>query len=102
MTASTARALQAHKISLKSVTPLKYLGHIITSFDDAWPELVGNLHNVRKRWVQLSIILRREGVKPRVLGMFFKVMVQAVLLFGSEMWVMTPYMGQSIGVVSTV
>ena len=73
--ASTARAFQAHGILLNLVTPLKYLGHIITSLDDDWLKLVGNLHNVRNRWVRLSIILQREGVNPRVSGMFFKSVV---------------------------
>ena len=43
MRASTARAFQAHRLSLNSVRSLKYLGHIIMSLDDDWPELVGNL-----------------------------------------------------------
>ena len=47
--------------------------------------------------MQLSIILGREGAKPRVPGMFFKEVVQAVLLFGSEMWVMNPHTGGAIG-----
>ena len=47
--------------------------------------------------MQLSIILGREGAKSRVSGMLFKAVVQAVLLFGSEMWVKTPRMGGAIG-----
>ena len=85
MRASIVRALQVHEISPKFETLLKYLNYIITSLDDAFPELVGNLHNARKRWVRLLIILQREGANPRVSGMFFKAVVQAVLLFGSEM-----------------
>ena len=90
MRASTAKAFQSHRISLKSVTSLKYLGHIITSLDNACPELVGNLHNVRNIWVRFSIILRREGAEPRVSGMLFKAVVQAVLHIWSKMWVITP------------
>ena len=56
---------------------------------------------MRKRWVQLSIILQREEVNPRVLGMFVKAMVQAVLLFWLEIWVMTPRMGKYIGGFNT-
>ena len=29
--------------------------------------------------------------------MFFKAVVHAVMLFGSEMWVLTPRMGQALG-----
>ena len=47
--------------------------------------------------VWLLITLRREGENPRLLGMFFKVVVHAVLLLGSETWMMTLHMGQGIG-----
>ena len=39
----------------------------------------------------------REGVNPRALGMFYKAVVQAVLIFGVETWVMTPHMGLALG-----
>ena len=38
--------------------------------------------------------LRREGLAPRVSGFFFKSMVQSVLVFGTEIWVVTPRMGR--------
>jgi len=34
-------------------------------------------------------LLRGENMNPRVCGMFFKAVVQAVLLYGSETWVLT-------------
>ena len=42
-------------------------------------------------------ILGWEGANPRASGMFFKAVVQAVLLFRSETWVMTPCMGRALG-----
>ena len=30
-------------------------------------------------------------------GFFFKALVQAVLVFGSETWVVTPHMGRALG-----
>ena len=52
----------------------------------------GNLTKARKAWKMISRLLRRENMKPRVcgIGMFFKavVVVQAVLLYGSETWVL--------------
>ena len=86
MRAITARTFQAYVISLNSVISLKYLGHIMTALYDDWAELVRNLHNSRKSLVRLSIILRREEANPRVSGMFFKLVVQTVLLTGSETW----------------
>ena len=34
---------------------------------------------------------------PRVSGFFFKAVVQAILLFGSETWVANPRMGKALG-----
>ena len=40
----------------------------------------------------MTRILSREGERPRVFGFFFKSVVQSVLLFGVETWVLTPCM----------
>jgi hypothetical protein len=45
-----------------------------------------NLRKARKSWGQVSCILRAENALPKVCGVFYKATVQAVLLFGSEMW----------------
>ena len=64
--------------------------------DENWPEVVENLMKARKSWARMARIMGREGSKPRVLGMLFKVVVQSVLLFGSEMWVPNPRMGRDL------
>ena len=56
-----------------------------------------NLRKAQKKWSWLSRILVREGDNPWALGMFFNAVVQAVLLFGSETWVMTPCTGRYLG-----
>ena len=38
----------------------------------------------------VSRVLTREGADPRVMGMFYKAVVQSVLLYGCETWVVTP------------
>ena len=48
----------------------------------------GNLTKARKAWKMIHRLLRGENMKPRVCGMFFKAVVQAVLLYGSETWVL--------------
>ena len=45
----------------------------------------------------MARILSREGASLRVSRFFFKAMVQAVLLFGSETWVVTPPMDKALG-----
>ena len=38
-------------------------------------------------WGRLDKLLQREGVKPEVSEKFYRVVVQAVLFFGAETWV---------------
>ena len=64
--------------------------------DDDWPAVVGNLVKARKSWGRLSRILSREGADKRVSGNLFKAVVQAVILFGAETWVLTPRIEQSL------
>ena len=48
----------------------------MTSADDDWPAVLGDLKKVRKSWDWLMRILGWEGANPRVLGMFFKAVVE--------------------------
>ena len=90
------KAFQAYVRPLATVTLFKYLGQVLTAADDYWPEVVGNLWMARKSWARMERILGGEGASPQVSGMFFKAVVQAVLLFGSETWVQNPHMGQAL------
>ena len=67
----------------------QYLGRVLTVGDDDWLAVLGNLGRERKSWGRLSRILRQEGAYPKVSGSFYKVVAQAVLLFGAETWVLT-------------
>ena len=42
-------------------------------------------------------ILSRGRAVPRVSGLLFKAVVQAVMLFGAETWVVTPRIGNALG-----
>ena len=50
------------------------------------------MEKARAAWRRMTRILSREGERPRVFGFFFKSVVQSVLLFGVETWVLTPCM----------
>ena len=45
----------------------------------------------------MLIILGREVANPRFPGIFFKALIQAVLIFWAETWIMTPCMGWNLG-----
>ena len=62
----------------------KYMGRALMAGNDNWTEVAGNLRKARKSWVQITRILSREGDYLKVLGIFFKAVVQAVLLFGGR------------------
>ena len=37
-------------------------------------------------WGRLGTLLKREGVDPRVLAIFYRAVAQAILLYGLETW----------------
>ena len=78
------------------VPRFKYLGRVLTEGDDDWPAVAGNLAKAQKSWGRLQGILSREGATKRVSGHFFKAVVQQVLLFGAETWVVSPMMEQAL------
>ena len=45
----------------------------------------------------MKIIISREEEEPQVSGFFFKDVVQVVLIFGLETWVVTPRVGRALG-----
>ena len=62
--------------------------------DYYWPVMVINLAKARAVWQKLTRILSREGAATRLSGFLFKAVVQLVLIFGEEKWVVTPRMGR--------
>ena len=65
--------------------------------DDDLLVVVRNLAKVRVVWQRMTRILIREGAEPRLSRFFFKDVVQLVLIFGAETWVVTPHMGRVLG-----
>lgn len=57
--------------------------------DDDRPAAAIQLRKARVRWARLARVFRQEDIQPRVVSIFYKVIVQAVLLFGSETWDMS-------------
>ena len=78
---STEMSFKAYGAPLENVTAFKYLGWVMTTGDDDWHAVVGNLQMVRKSWGRLSQILSRKGADPKVSGHFFKAVTQEVLFF---------------------
>ena len=98
--ANSARALDvtftAYDVELERVEVFKYLGRLVAMDDNDVQAVRSNIKKARKCWKMLSRLLRSENMEPRVCGMFYKAVVQAVLLFGSETWVLTPSTMQAL------
>ena len=88
--AGTERVLRAYGLPLTNVLAFKYLVLILTATDEDQPEVVSNPQKAWEKWVWMLRILRWEVENTQTPRTFFKAVVQSVLLFGSEMWVVNP------------
>jgi hypothetical protein len=71
---------------LERVEVFRYLGWLISYNDANNQAMRSNLRKAQGCWAQVSCVLRAENATPKTCGMFYKVTVQAVLLYGSETW----------------
>ena len=76
--------------SLTMAYYFKYMGRVLSALENDWPAVVTKLRKAQKKWVRLLRVLGREGADDRTLGTFYMVVVQVVLIFVSETWVMYP------------
>ena len=92
------RSFQAYGKTLENEMAFKYLGRVMTAEYDDWPEVAGNLQNLRKSWGRISRILSQEGADTKVLGQLFKAVLQVMFIFRVETWVPNPLMVRSLGI----
>ena len=83
---------------LTMVSSLKHPRRVLSASDYDWSEVVVNIHKSWKKWVCLSRILGQDGVDATTVGLFYKEVVQAILLFGSETWFVNPFIGRMLGI----
>jgi hypothetical protein len=74
---------------IERVKEFKYLGRILDEGDDDWLALQSNLKKAREKWSRIGRILSSEKADPRTMATFYKAIIQAVLLFGAESWVLS-------------
>ena len=77
---------------IENVKDFKYLGRILEESDEDWLALQGNICRARQKWGRIGKILSKEKANPRTMSAFYKAIVQSVLLYGSESWVLTKRM----------
>jgi len=84
------KTFTAYGEDLERVEVFKYLGRLLAYDDNDSQAMRSNLKKARKSWARVSRVLRAENAAPKVCGVFYKATVQAVLLFGSETWKLSP------------
>ena len=80
----------------------KNLGRILHKMYKKWLEFLRKIWRARQVWGRLGKLLSRYGVDPIILEKYYRAVVQAVLLFGSETWVLTAEIMQNIEGVHVV
>ena len=75
--------------ALRYVGEFKYLGRVISHDDSDLLACVRNIQRARQKWGDLCKLLRRENASTILSARFYMVIVSAVLLYGSETWVIT-------------
>ena len=74
---------------IKQVKMFKYLGRMMEEEDDDNHAAFRQLKRAREKWGRIAGILNAEGANPKTMGYFYKAIVQAILLYGSETWTLT-------------
>ena len=95
--AGAEAAFTAYGIPLAKVTSVRYLGSVLSADNNYCPAVVRNLWKARWMWARLMRVLSREGADAQASGQIYLAVVQSVLLYGSETWVMTAFIRRVLG-----
>jgi hypothetical protein len=78
--------------TLEQVTQFRYLGRIISEDDNDVPTCLRNIQRAKAKWAAISRVLKRDGASQRAFARFYLVIVNTVLLYASDTWVVTQHM----------
>ena len=87
--AAEAQSFHAGGELLERVSFFKYLGRWLEEEDDDNMSIDENIKKARKRWNQVHPILARDGANARIMARAYVAVLQAVLLYASETWVIS-------------
>jgi exonuclease III len=83
-------------VPIETVMEFKYLGRVVKNDDGDWPAVIQNVKKATATWGRICRILSKEGANPKAMASIYKAVVQAVLLYGSESWVLTQSMEKKL------
>ena len=74
---------------LEKVESFRYLGRILAQDDEDVRAVRSQIKKARGTWARVGQVLQADNTPPKVSAMFYKAVVQSVLLYGSESWNLT-------------
>jgi hypothetical protein len=77
------------EVEIEDVDGFCYLGRELVCDGTDWPAASKNLRKARGRWATVSRVLSREHANPKIAGYFYKAVVQSILLYACETWVLS-------------
>ena len=90
--AATNVKFNINGVEINTVRSFKYLGRMITDKDDDLEAIDLQLKKARMTWGRIGkIIKKRTNGNPKIMSIFYKVIIQSVLLYGSESWVISKH-----------
>ena len=72
---------------IEKVREFTYLGRILACDDDDTKAIEHQIARARTKWRSMASILKKDGANAATMAIFYKTVVQAVLLYGAESWV---------------
>ena len=89
--------ITSYRTPLAPVTSFKYLERVLLSAHNYYPVVVHNLWRAHHKWSRLSRVLIREVADDRTLRRIYRAVVQAVMMYRLETWLMIPLIGRVLG-----
>ncbi len=74
---------------LEQVEVFKYLGCLMSQDDDNIQAIPTQIRKARSSWARVGQVLWSKNVSPFVAARFYQAIIQAILLYGSESWVIS-------------
>ena len=78
------------------MTTFRYLRIPSYQMGDDWPDVRRNIMHATSVWEILGTLLWREGAEHKVSEIFYRAVVQEILLYGSETWVILVSMANRV------
>lgn len=78
--------------ALEQVTSFRYLGRSVGNKNDDWLAVSNNIHKAQVRWARIAKVLRQRTFSEQTATNLYKVLIQSILLYGAETWVLNTSM----------